>query len=488
MIAGLDIGTTGCKVVVFDLKGNEIYRSYRSYETKRCDGHKEIDVNVLTTSIKEVIKDTATKYEITALGVDSFGEAIVLLDKNDTPLTNIIEGTDIRGSDELDELINVLGKNKIANITGQNPDFTFSIFKAMWLKKHHPEIMNKTKRILLIEDFVIYLLTGNAIIDYSLATRTCAFDLNTNSWSKEIMDAAGFDDKKWSKPVPLLFNAGNIKEEIKKELNIKNDITITPAGHDQIAVALGCGVLSPNKAVDGSGTVECITCIYDKPKLYDGMVENYLGIAPFLDKCATYAYNFCGCSLVDWFRNNFVKNTDEKQVYSYLENEFIDKPTGILLLPHFAGAAVPYMDSNSKGMIWGLTLEHSLSNIYQAVLEGIAYEMKMHINILKKNEIKPKKLIATGGGASSTKWLQIKADVLNMPIYRIKGKEVGCKGGAILAGVVSGIFNNIEEAINQMVEYVDVIKPRKENVYLYQKEFKRYQKLYKFGKELNNIK
>lgn len=486
MIAGLDLGTTGCKIVVFDLKGNELYRSYELYETIREHGKAEIDANVLFNCVKKVLQDTATKYDITALGVDSFGEAVVLLDEHGTPLTNIITGGDIRGEKEAEELSKKVGKEKIASITGLEPNYVYGGNKALWFKNNEPALFKKVSKILMVEDFIIYMLTGNAVIDYSLATRSMLFDLHTNDWSDEILKAAGFDRKMLSKPAPLGTIAGVVKESLKKELGIKNDIKIIPAGHDQVAVAVGAGVNSVDTAVDGCGTVECVTPLYSNLDHIDEMVKYHYGIAPFFDKYTTYAYSYCSCSLVNWFRSNFLVGIEHNKAVEFviLEKDFTDKPTGILVLPHFMGAAVPYMDPDSKGIIAGLTFEHNFSNIYQAFLEGISYEMKINIDTLKKCGIKFKKLVATGGGAASIKWLQIKANVCNMPIKILSGKEAGCKGGAMIAAASIGIFSSIEEASKKMVKYKGTIRPQKDIVALYKEQYKRYKKLYPMMKGL----
>lgn len=482
MIAGLDVGTTGCKLVVFDLNGNQLYCSYRSYKTIRKDNKQEIDPLVLFEAVKSVLEDCSSKYEITAIGVDSFGEAMLLLDENDTPLGNIILQGDIRGQIEANELVNTLGKEKIESITALEPNYNFGLCKVMWVKKNKPELFAKTKRILMIEDFVIYMLTGNAVIDYSLAVRSLAFDINKLDWSDEILKAVGLNKSLFSKPQPLLKPAGFIKESIKNELNIKNNIIIAPSGHDQISVAIGTGIDNIDKAVDGAGTVECITPIFKEPINYKEMITNHLGIAPFFDYYTTYAYSYCCGCLIDWFRETFLHNVEKEHEFEILEKDFTIGPTNILVLPHFAGAAVPYMDPKSRGMIVGLSLENSLSNIYQSFLEGVAYEMRINMEILEKCNIKPNILVATGGGSNSKKWLQIKANILNKTIYVSADKEAGCKGGAIIAGIISGFFKDLKDGMNKMVKYKEIIKPNFEIVALYDKQFNKYKKLYIFMK------
>ena len=493
MLAGIDIGTTGCKITVYDRKGNFKFKAYRGYETTRNNSAHEINALDIYNGVKEIIKEATEKYSIKAIGIDSFGEAFVMLDENDNPLIPIMTYTDFRGVKEIDELVEKLGADKIASITGLKPHPMYSLPKIMWIKKNQPEIFKKTKHILLMEDYIIYMLTGNKVIDYTLATRSMAFDINNLCWSKEILDAAELDVNLFAQTKKSGSSAGFLKESIKKELNINDNITITAVGHDQIAAAIGAGVIGEGMAVDGAGTVECITPVYKSLDKKDVLLNNNYAIVPFLNNdFVTYAFSYTSGSLVNWFMTNFShkiaaepqylgKNLSE---FDVLESGFIDGPSKLLVLPHFAGAATPYMDTSSKGAIIGLTLETTPSHIYQGILEGITYEMKVNLDLLKKAGIKPKRLIATGGGANSLKWLQIKADILNLPIVKLNSIESGSRGCAIMAGLSCGIFNTIEEGIKAMIKKSCILRPNKTKHAQYMEVYKKYKKLYKNVKEL----
>ena len=190
-IAGLDIGTTGCKLTVFDESGNQIDKAYRDYPVCRSAGTHEIDLSALLESVYAVLHELGPKYpDLKGIGVTSFGETCVLVDGAGTPLHNAMLYTDPRGAEECAELVHKLGAARIASITGLAPHEMYSISKLMWLKKHRPEVWDAARHIHLIEDLVVRHLTGRAQIDYSLASRTMAFDIHTLTWSKEVLDAA----------------------------------------------------------------------------------------------------------------------------------------------------------------------------------------------------------------------------------------------------------------------------------------------------------
>ena len=162
IIGGLDVGTTGCKLTAYDDKGNFIYNSYKEYEVSRQSGEHEIDEAVIFDAVCEVIKDTAQKYELSAIGVTTFGETFTALDENDNVLLPSMLYTDPRGEEERKMLCEALGEEKLTYISGVKPHQMYSLPKIMWIKNNRPEVFAKIKRIMLMEDYIVYKLTGNA--------------------------------------------------------------------------------------------------------------------------------------------------------------------------------------------------------------------------------------------------------------------------------------------------------------------------------------
>ena len=193
IIGGLDVGTTGCKLTAYDESGEFIYNSYKEYEISRHSGEHEIDATVIFDAVCDVIKDVCGKCELSAMGVTTFGETFTVLDENDNVLLPSMLYTDPRGSEECEMLCEAVGEKKLTYISGVKPHQMYSLPKIMWIKNNRPDIYEKAKRILLMEDYIVYMLTGNAYIDYSLAARTMALDIRKKCWSDEILSAAGVD-------------------------------------------------------------------------------------------------------------------------------------------------------------------------------------------------------------------------------------------------------------------------------------------------------
>lgn len=486
--AGLDIGTTGCKLTVFDEQGRDLGKAYRDYPVRRQVSGHEIDISVVMDSVYAVIREMTAQYpDIGGIGVTSFGETFVMTDAQGSPLHTAMLYTDPRGAEECAELVKKLGAESIARISGLAPHEMYSISKIMWLKKHQPEVYRAAKHIFLIGDYVAWHLTGAAQIDYSLATRSMAFDIGRLTWSEEILDAAGIDMSLLSRPVPTGTVAGCVTKLAAERTGLDPACRIVTVSHDQVAAAVGAGAFDGATAVDGAGTVECLTPIYDSLPDIAVMSKGYFSVVPYVipGKYVAYAFSYTGGALIQWCVNTFAGAEQEEarqqgiSVNRLLEERYKKQdPTGMLVLPHFAGAATPYMDTGSRGAILGLTAGTTLPEIYRACMEGVAYEMRLNYDALADSGIHFTNLHATGGGAKSKVWMQMKADILNLPITALKTSDAGTVGSAMLTGVAVGTFRDLEEAAAVMVQQRETYDPDPQRHEQYMRVYERYRKVY----------
>lgn len=476
--AGLDIGTTGCKLTVFDEQGERIGKAYRDYPVSREAGGHEIDISAMTDSVYAVIREMSAQYpDIRAIGVTSFGETFVMADSAGEPLHPAMLYTDPRGKEECMELVRQVGAERIARITGLAPHRMYSVSKMMWIREHYPEVYAKTAGIFLVEDYYVWRLTGKAQIDYSLATRTMAFDINTLDWNREIFAAAGIDVSLMSRPVPTGTPAGKVTADAAQRTGLHPDCVIVTVAHDQVAAAIGAGAFDGSVAVDGAGTTECLTPVYDSLPDIGVMSRGCFSVVPHAvpGKYVAYAFNYTGGALIQWCLKTFGRG----ETYDSMEAQYDrDEPTGLLVLPHFAGAATPYMDIGSRGAILGLTTGTDAATLYRACMEGVAYEMLVNYEALAGSGIRFKKLNATGGGAKSKVWMQMKADVLNLPITALKISDAGTVGSAMLTGIATGQFRDLQDAAAHMVREAETYYPRAEMHEQYMRIYERYKKVY----------
>ena len=482
--AGLDIGTTGCKIAVYDENANLCQTYYEEYDVVRSGGQHEIDFAVVKSGVMRLLARATSEYHIDALGVTSFGETFALLDENDNILCRSMLYTDPRGEDERLSLCEVIGEEKLTKLTVVKPHSMYSIYKIMWLARHNDNF-KKAKRILLGEDFIVYTLTGVAQIDYSLAARTGAFDVVKKTWIDEVFDKAEIDMAMMSKPVLAGTIAGDITDSVMTELNIDYKFAVVNGCHDQVVGMIGSGVFDCGSAMDGTGTVECIPVVMDNLPTDVQFYDCGYSVVPYLDgKFACYALSYTGGATLKWFRDNFFESESEKALregknaYALLDSSVKTEPSEILVLPHFAGACTPYMDMESKAAFVGITLETTKFDIYKALMEGTSYEMRLNFELLEKASGKIHEIRATGGGATSDVWLQIKADVSGISLTALGCKEIGAAGTAALAGCAIGIYDNLESTVGKMANVRKVYEPNADRHEIYNKLYKSYCGLY----------
>lgn len=486
LLAGLDIGTTGCKVAVYNTHGAYLGKVYQDYPVQRAAARHEVDAAAIAQAAEQVLAQTAKQYPgIAGIGVTSFGETFVLLDEHDTPLLPAMLYTDPRGGEECAQLVQAVGAQTIIRETGVAPAAMYSLPKLMWVKAHRPDIWARVRRVCLMEDYIVYRLTGTAQIDYSLATRTMAFDIRRLCWHAELLRAAGIDEGLLSTPVPTGASAGRVRKALANALGLDEGCQIVCVAHDQLAAAVGSGVFDEACAVDGAGTVECITPVFTSCDALQ-MARGSYAIVPYVNpgQYVCYAFSFTGGALVDWYVKTLAGYAQAeaaatgKEIHAVLEAGYADAPTGVLVLPHFAGAATPYMDAGSKGAILGLTVAHTQQQLYQACMEGVVYEMRLNLDRLRDAGVVIKALRATGGGARSKLWLQMKADILNLPVTALRSEEAGATGSAMLVGVAVGAFASLAEAAEVMVTAQDTYYPRPQAHARYDAVYQRYTKVY----------
>lgn len=467
LIGGLDIGTSGCKITVYNEKGDFIEKQYREYASKHAQDVHEIDAEAIYQAVGDVISSTVQKPEV--LGVTSFGETFVLVDENDRVLCDSMLYTDPRGDAECA----VFDSQMVKKITYCAPHGMYSLPKLVWIRKNRPDLYERTKHIFLIQDYILYMLTGNACIDYSLAARTMGLDIRRRVWSEEIFAAAGIDPAKMSKPVESGAVVGT-----SCAFGLPN-ARIIAGGHDQVASAIGAGALENGTAVDGSGSVECITPVFSRLPESEEICDSGYAFVPFPgDQYVCYAFSFTGGTALKWYRDQFAPESS----YRELDAGIRPDPSGILTVPHFAGAATPYMDAGARAVFAGITLETTPADLYRSIMEGVAYEMKVNLERLSTYGICPNMLFATGGGAKSQVWLQMKADILGLPITAIDAPEVGTLGTVMLAAVAVGMVSDLQGAKALFVKEGKTFYPDSGKGDAYRELYEKYVQIYTAAK------
>ena len=481
---GIDVGTTGCKALAFDANANILASAYREYPLISPEnGWYELNPDMVIQECKKVIFQASNNVKHTdpvkAIGISSQGEAFTVLDNSDTYLCNAMVSSDIRSQKQVQEFSQSFGLEKLYSITGHSSHTLFSLFKLLWMIQNTPDVVSKANRFLCFGDLLCYMLTGQAVSSHNLAARTMLFDVNKLCWSDEILDAINIDKSIFPKAMPSGKPAGQLLPDIAAELGLSENVVVTVGGHDQSCGALGVGITGAGKAAYSIGTVECITPAFSGCVLNDTMCQSNLATYPFVIEglYTTVAFSITGGNLLKWYRDSFAQLEMQKaaktnqDIYDIILSEIPDKPTNIFVQPHFTSTGTPYFDPNPTGAIIGLSLNNSKGEVVKALLEGVTYEMRLNLELLQRSGIQVNELFAFGGGAKSDKWLQIKADILGIPIHSIATSEAGCLGAALLAAQAAGDIESVAATAEKNARPLKTYEPHSENMKLYDMKF-----------------
>ena len=278
---------------------------------------------------------------------------------------------------------------------------------------------------------------------------------------------------------------GIIKPENGHKLGFRNPVTLIAGGHDQTCAALGAGVIEPGMCMYATGSVECFCPLLEEPSFSDELQHNNLCCYDYTikGKYTSVAYSLTGGNILRWMRDELgqsekaLAERSGQNAYSLLLDAMPCRPSDLLVLPYFSATGTPYFDTRARGAILGLQLATTKGEITKALLEGVALEMKLNLQLMENSGMKISMLIATGGGTRNPGWTQLKADVLNKKIVVREIREAGCFGAALLARSATENIP-VEALLRQKASEAEEFTPNPENAGIYDKKFKAYEQLY----------
>lgn len=497
-VLGLDVGTTGCKAVAFSIQGQILASAYREYPLYSPQpGWQELDPDEVWAAVKEVLAEVAqgtTSDPIKALAISSQGEACHGVDSAGNCVTPSIVSFDARTAQAPEFWLQKKTALEIAQISGMPLHGMYSINKIRWIKENQPEKFAKAVKFLCYEDFIQLRLGVEPVISHSLAARTMALDVREGDWSDELLELAGIDRRLLSPTAPSGQAIGTIPDAVARELHLPKGIVVATGGHDQPAGALGAGILTAGEAVYATGTVDCICPIFNTfaptEETIRGNLCAYPSCVPGL--YCSIAFNFTGGALLKWYRDQFAglerqqAEQTGQDVYDIICNDIPQKPEEILILPHFTVTGTPHFDTQSRGIIAGLTLTSTRQDIASAILSAVTYEMKLNLEVLESSGQTIKRLRATGGGSKSPLWVQRKADILGRPIAVLGTSEAPCAAMAMLAAKASGQADNMHDLVDAFVKITDTYEPDESRMKAYQERYAIYKDIYPTMKDINH--
>lgn len=487
---GLDVGTTGCKAVVFDRMGRQMGRGYREYhvvcgEPFQAEQDPELVCCLLKESIKEAVKEAGIS-RIEALSLSVQGDAVIPVDRQFRVLHPAVLGMDYRSLKQCRAFEEKYDEWKLYEETGQPLHPINMMAKIMYFMDEKPEVSEKTWKFVTYEEFILERLGGEPMIDGSMASRSMGFSLEKKTWSEDILKKMGIPGEKLSRVCNSGMPVGQMEKKTAEQMGISNRPLLIAGGHDQPVGAVGAGIVEEGAGLDSTGTAEVLSVAYRTPavnkSMHDSFYACYYHVIP--EMYFSFAHMQTGGILQQWYRDQFgsleLAEAGKRGLdyYTYAQSKCPPGPSAVLVLPHFNGSGTPLCDMESKGAIVGLTLATTRHEILKGIIDGLCYELKFNKETMESAGVPIRRIRAVGGGARSPLWLQTKADIMEMPVETLACKEAGCLGAAILAAAGAGIYADIPAAIKEMVKTDRIYEPRKLYRERYREQYIRYRKLY----------
>jgi xylulokinase len=481
-LLGIDIGTSSVKTIICDVDKYKIIASetaehdlYSPFPGWTEENPEDWWENTVKTVSACIAKSKVEPKQIAGIGTTGMLPAFVLLDEKGEVLRPSIQQSDSRTYKEMDYLREKIDPDTFFNITGCSLNQQMIAPKILWMKENEPEIFSKTRTILGSYDYINYKLTGNFSLESNWALESGMFDIKTGDWSEDILRIIGINKNYFPKVNQPSTVIGTVTKEAAKKIGALEGIPVIAGVADMIASAFMAGIQNPGDLIIKLGSAGDITfssdhLITDKRLFIDYHVipDNY-----YLSGCMASSG-----SLIKWFKKQFISKPEISYADLDREAEKISSGSdGLIVLPYFIGEKTPIFDPIARGVIFGLTIYHTIFHVYRAILEAIGFGFQHHIDVIKEISLEPKNVIAADGGASSKAWVQMLSNMFGLPIKCLKQNPDASLGAAFIAGIATKCFSDWSES-KEFIDVSHAFYPDETEHIKYQKYYSLYRKLY----------
>jgi len=500
LLLGLDIGSSGTKAVLHARSGREVGsgRSEYSVVTPR-PGWVELVPGAVWEAVCSACTDAfrqagrQAEHALIHAALSVVGEGLIVTDPRHVPLANGMLSCDLRSVAESRFVEKTAGRANIVRATGRIAHPMALLPRILWARRHLAGAALDNARFHDFQSWILARLGLAPMTDYSVAAGTLCFNIQSNEWDAGLLALAGLRPGNLPMPVQSGTLIGTVGSARAAAIGVPSSsrIDFYAGAMDQQCNAIGTSTVRTGQAVCSIGTVECLSLILPPsfpaarlarlgmPKIPTAVSGQYLAQA--------IVWN--GGGALRWYCSHFVGReaatgaaTGDPGYESLLRRAPADR--GVLFLPYLSGAGTPRMDPQARGAFVGLSLASDACSLAHAVIEGVCFELKANIDALASIGIHVRDLCATGGGARSETWLQMKADVTGVAVRKVAARETGCLGAAIIASHGAGIDTDICDASARLCTVQKVYKPG-DNARRYEKKYRVYARMYQDLRAIN---
>ena len=478
VVVGLDLGTGGVRAIAVNLQGQPIAQAMRSYPllTPQPGWTEQNPVDWVEASL-DALSELTSRLEghrAIALGLSGQMHGMVPLDVEGKVIRPAILWNDQRTGKAVDAIEATIPRQELIERTGNRMVTGFQLPKLVWLRTQEPQAYAQLQQVLLPKDYLGYVLTGESVTDPSVACGVGCLNLVSRQWDIDILNALNISPALFPCVVESSAVAGRLKLEIATRVGLPASLPVIAGGSDSAAAAISLGISSSHlgRGSLGIGTsgVIFIPIAHPSPDP-QGRVHLFSHVDG--------GYYLLGVTLaaggsLRWYRDTFAPNHSYTDLMD-LANRSLPGANGVLFLAHLSGERSPYLDPDTRGAWVNLSLAHTQADLIRALLEGVAFSLRAALEVISQSA-PVRQLLATGGGARSSVWLRILADVLQTELMTPRSEQGAALGAAILAMVGVGAYPNLEAALGMLPQECKVVQPQANPSY--DAALKRYSLLY----------
>ena len=474
-LLGIDFGTGGARVGIFDREGTPVVFRAVEWETRYPrSGWAEQDPDEWWTALVGASKGAMegsglSPDEIAGISVDTTSSTVVAVDARDRHLRPAIMWMDVRASDQA-ERVSETGDPAL-KYNGYGPvSAEWGLPKALWLKEREPETYEKARHVCDCQDWLVNRLTGEWASSINIVSGKYHYDRDAGGWPESLYEAVGAPDLLEKFPDPVLdlgVVVGGLRGEVAEELGLKAGTPVAQGAMDGYSGAIGLGMTEPGKTALITGSSHAVFGQLAAPIHGRGFWGAYTD-AVIPGQYTIEAGQASTGSVVAWFKNQFARKANEEaekrgeDPYAILNEMAENIPVGsdgLVVIDYFQGNRTPHTDPLVRGMMWGLSLGHTEAHVFRAIIEGICYGTEHIFRTMRGHDFEPRSSVVSGGPTKSKLWMQMHADVSNVPISLTRVSEGPVLGSAMMAAVGAGIYPDLQTAAENMVHTEDTIEP-----------------------------
>lgn len=476
LLLGIDLGTSAVKAVLLNSDG-VVAHGGLPYEslTPREGWVEQLPQTWLDTTLqvaRQLLQQVPQSAKlIQAIGFSGQMHGAVVLDAAHHPLRPAIIWADQRSQPQVAEIYEKWGQEEVVRLTG-NPLFPgFMLPTLLWLRENEPALWSQTRFALLPKDYLRFCFTGHIDSEPSDASSTSLFDLQAFNWSIKVLDKVNLDRRILPSIRRSSDISGLLRAEMAELLGLQAGIPVVCGGSDQACQALGNGVIAPGQLSSTIGTGGQLFAPVSSPvpdpqqrlHLFCHIMENAWHL-----EAATLA---AGLSF-RWLRD-ILGNVSYQELADQAQS-VEPGAEGLFFAPYLIGERTPYMDPALRAGFTGLSIRHQRRHLARAVMEGVVFSLRTGLDLIREQGVHVDQIVAAGGATKHPLWLQLQADIFNLPVVCSVHSEPAAVGAAMLAGVGAGIFQDMGSAVHSLVHYSNAILPRVSTIPVYNELYQKH--------------